>query len=66
MIYKLITNLKNTVLEYTDKHTEEMFKTKEFHEISEEAFGTLLASNNLNTDKIDLNYWLLIYIYIYI
>ena len=40
--------MKDTILEYTDKHTEEMFKTKEFHEISEEAFGTLFASNNLN------------------
>ena len=49
-----LTNLKDTVLKYIEKHTEEVFKTKEFHKMSEQAFGILLASNNLNIDEIDL------------
>ena len=49
-----LTNLKDPVLVYIEKHTEEVFKTKEFHEMSEQAFGILLASNDLNIDEIDL------------
>lgn len=49
-----LTDLKDTVLGYIEKHAEEVFKTKGFHELSAEAFGTLLESDNLSVDEIDL------------
>lgn len=49
-----LSNLKETVLSYIEKHAQEVFRTESFHELSEEAFGILLASDNLNIDELDL------------
>ena len=49
-----LSNLKETVLSYIEKHAQEVFKTESFHELSEEAFCVLLASDNLNIDELDL------------
>lgn len=49
-----LSNLKETVLSYIERHAQEVFKTERFHELSEEAFGVLLASDNLHIDEVDL------------
>lgn len=49
-----LSNLKETVLDFIEKNTQEVFRTESFHELSEEAFGVLLSSDKLNIDEIDL------------
>ncbi|CAB3978344.1 BTB POZ domain-containing 19 [Paramuricea clavata] len=49
-----LSNLKETVLNYIEKHAQEVFKTESFHELCEEAFCVLLASDDLNIDELDL------------
>lgn len=49
-----LPDLKGTVLGFIEKHAEQVFKTEGFHEMSEEALGTLIASHNLNIDEVDL------------
>jgi hypothetical protein len=49
-----LSNLKETVLSYIEKHAQDVFKTEGFHELSEETFCVLLASDNLNIDELNL------------
>lgn len=49
-----LSNLKETVLSFIEKHAAEVFRTDMFHELSEEALSVLLASDELNIDELDL------------
>lgn len=46
--------LQDRCIEFIEAHTAEVFKTKGFHELSEESLMLLLASDKLRMDELDL------------
>ena len=46
--------LKEKCLEFIEVHTQDVFKTKSFHELSESALILLLQSDNLMMDELEI------------
>ncbi|EDV23421.1 BTB/POZ domain-containing protein 19 [Trichoplax sp. H2] len=46
--------LQKKCLSFIESNTKAVFKTKGFHEMSDEALAVALASNNLNIDEVDI------------
>lgn len=46
--------LQDRCIEFIEAQTAEVFKTKGFHELSEESLNLLLASDKLRMDELDL------------
>ncbi|XP_077981578.1 BTB/POZ domain-containing protein 19-like [Glandiceps talaboti] len=46
--------LRETCLEFTENNTKTVFKTKGFHEMSEEAMSVVLESDSLSLDELDI------------
>ena len=47
-------DLQERCVDFIEAHTNDVFKTKGFHELSEDSFTLLLKSDSLQMDELDL------------